>query len=166
MSPAQRVFGKAAYLVLVAGSLYALTGCERAALDAQMATLCKVDGGTRIYEQVKLPPERFNANGHLVPLTPYQAGMTRASLLFGNEYTIEDSTQVIKAGEPFDRFFSEGRLLKHFIRIKRSSDGKLLGESVSYSRTGGEFVPWGRPSTEECPTASGNFLLAVFVKAS
>ena len=44
-----------------------ISGCEKFELDRQMEELCKKDGGVRVYETVKLPPELFDQNGDPFP---------------------------------------------------------------------------------------------------
>ena len=44
-----------------------LVGCEKARLDQQVKELCAKDGGIKVYETVKLPPERFDQWGLIKP---------------------------------------------------------------------------------------------------
>lgn len=43
-----------------AAILASLAGCEKYALDRQMAELCKKDGGLEVYETVTLPRSAFD----------------------------------------------------------------------------------------------------------
>ena len=128
----------------------ALAGCEKYALDRQMEELCKVDGGIVVYETVRLPPSRFNADGTLVPVVPHREGMPLAEHLLGKDYAIEQTFKTIKAGRPFGKMFSEGRLERYQAVVRRISDQKVLAVEVSYSRVGGE-ITFNHPSQSSCP---------------
>ena len=56
------------WLILVSLPLLLTAGCAtptQLSLDAEVRRLCAIDGGIRVYEQVKLPAERFNQWGQI-----------------------------------------------------------------------------------------------------
>jgi hypothetical protein len=113
-----------------------LSGCEKARLDDEVRRLCAVDGGIKVYETVILPPERFDKYG--VVLIPSKEKVSAA-----DEYFYEWEVQYIKNGNP--------QLSKSHHRFIRVSDGKLLGESIRYTRRGGDIPgPW-HASSFTCP---------------
>jgi hypothetical protein len=124
---------------------------EKDHLNAQMAELCKIDGGVKIYERVKLPADAFNQWGGL---------KTPKSIKKGNEYVsqiadiYESSTEKanIKNGDPFK---GEGSLARYLTKVVRVTDKKILAEYVSYSRAGGDRWFAGMPSAENCPISDG-----------
>src|SRR4051812_40042843 len=124
-------------------------GCvtaDKANLDAEVRRLCAIDGGTAIYETVKLPREAFNQWGQINFYRP-----TRNEEALGADYTFKDTVQYYKKGNP-DSNTGESVLARRHYRVFRKADGKLLGESVLYLRRGGDVPgPW-HPSSFSCPT--------------
>lgn len=147
--------------------LVSLVGCEKYALDRQMAELCKKDGGLKVYETVTLPRSAFDQTGYLRrqeksdpnnPLTGY-------SIVWGGEYSITREITVIKAGDPFTGdgagFISQGRLERTQITVLRIAEKKILGIAVIYARAGGGFS-LGHPDAKRCPATGPNFLDTIF----
>lgn len=136
-------------VIAIAG--LALSGCEKARLDQQVRELCAKDGGIKVYEMVKLPPEKFNKWGQInfyLPDSPEP---------LGHDYMFEVNTSYSKTGNPSMR--------RVHYRIVRRSDNVVLGESVSYHRVGGDMPgPW-HESSFHCPKDAGDipFLTQVFV---
>lgn len=141
---------------------FTLTGCEKAALDNQLEELCKKDGGVKVYEAVRLPPEMFDRDGNPFPGWPNRAEIDR----FGTDYRYVIGRDYLKQGNPI-QLFSEGELIRRSEKIVRVSDRKLLGESISYSRIGGEAILLGHPSSKRCPvykSANETLIRSVFLK--
>ncbi len=137
-----------------------LAGCEKYALDRQMEELCKKDGGIRVHETVKLPASMFNQDGDPFPGSRAQAIDER----LGAAYRFVDEITYLKRGEPMK---GEGQLDKSRKLILRKSDNKILGESISYGRSGGDFIAFGHFTSKSCPVSLGGaqtLLRAVFVK--
>ena len=108
-------------------------------LDHKVRELCAKDGGVKVYETVELPRERFDEYGNVHLKSK---NYTKSS----DEYYYESESHYIQKGNP-DVFQSN-------FRIVRSSDGKVMGESVSYIRRGGGLPgPW-HPSSFSCPEDS------------
>lgn len=112
----------------------------KAHYDRQVRELCANDGGVRVYETVQLTAEKFNQWGQPnfnIPVTPY------TKLKDSDQYYLEWEITNIKFGNP--------KLEQSHFRLIRRSDNKLLGESVSYTRGGGDLPgPW-HGSSFICP---------------
>lgn len=113
-----------------------LAGCEKVRLDEEVRRLCAKDGGIKVYETVKLPAEKFDEYGVVrVPSKRDAKG--------SDGYYYERDTTYLKTGDP--------AMWRSHHRIIRSSDGKVLGESIHYARRGGDIPgPW-HESSFGCP---------------
>lgn len=141
---------------------FCLSGCEKANLDRQVEELCKKDGGVKVYEVVLLPSEMFDQDGNPFPGWPNRSEIDR----FGPGYRYISETTYLKRGDPI-RLFSMGELRRYSEKITRVSDGKLLGQSIVYSRIGGEMILFGHPSANRCPifkTADETLIRSVFLQ--
>jgi hypothetical protein len=130
-------------------------------VDRQLAVLCKKDAGLIVYEQVKLPANRFDKDGNLLPLTPYKVGVDRYTSLFGPDFKLESPSETLIEGTPLD-FFSRARLTRSSTKIIRLSDKKILAEDIGYSRVGGGIAEM-HPSINDCHTRV-NIITSVFIK--
>ena len=131
-------------------SLLILASCAGAAsksdLDDEVRRLCGIDGGVKIYETVRLPPEKLNQWGQPNFYLP-----TEGQNALGAEYTFHRERKYLREGNP--------SLRRSHYSIVRRSDNKLLGESISYSRGGGDAPgPW-QPSSYSCPEIAGDIPL-------
>ncbi len=108
---------------------------RKAQMDAEVDRLCAVDGGTKLYERVSLPAELFDQWGN--PNIPFKG--TRNAL--NSEYVVENfSTREEKGTSLGQRPLTIHRF--HY-KIVRRSDDRVLGEAISYSRSGGDPEgPW------------------------
>ncbi|MEW5710310.1 MAG: hypothetical protein AB1830_15640 [Pseudomonadota bacterium] len=144
------------WLILVSLPLLLTAGCAtptQLALDAEVRRLCAIDGGIRVYEQVKLPVEEFDQYGQINFYRP-----TQGENALGPEYLVKSITQYYQRGNP--------EVWRDHYQILRRSDGKLLGEAVSYSRRGGDIPgPW-HSSSYGCPKEAGEVTLIkrIFIK--
>lgn len=136
-------------VAVLAGFLWLAVG-EKWMGDQRVRELCAKDGGVRVFETVPLTPELLDKVGRI---------------------SIPDKQRARPSDEYFyvaDRVrLSEGRvkISRRQVQVVRRGDGKILGEKVSYSRTGGELPgPW-HSSGYTCPkpTASEKFESAIFV---
>lgn len=149
-------------LLTLLGSALLVSGCEKYALDRQMEELCKKDGGLTVYEFVTLPSSRFDARGELKRLNRMGADLNESATRYGPEYRLETNTTILKSGDPVA---GEGRLTRYEYRLFRVADKKLLGVSVSYWRSGGDFIAYAHHSSKNCPAATREASIeAVFVK--
>ena len=70
-----------------------LAGCEKNRLDVQVKELCAKDGGIKVHETVKLPPDRFDQHGTVrIP--------SRQDAKPSDEYYFESETSYFKQGNP------------------------------------------------------------------
>lgn len=125
--------------------------------DKLVDELCAKDSGIKVYESVTLPKERFNRWGQFE--VSYKEFIKPT-----DEYYMEGKTLYYKKNGVLDT--AEPRQDRHLeIRryhdqVYRKTDNKLLGESISYSRVGGDAIgPW-HISSYHCPANAGNTFLA------
>jgi hypothetical protein len=120
--------------------------------DMQVNRLCQQDGGIKVYETVTLPAEKFDRYGVLVFYFP------AAKEPLGSDYILEREDYLLRSGNP------ELRRVRY--RVVRRSDGKILGEGISYHRKGGDAPgPW-HHSSFRCPEESAEIVIyRIFAKA-
>jgi hypothetical protein len=124
-------------VVLLAGTLL-LAGCEKVQLDNQVRELCAKDGGIKVYETVKVPPEKFDSYGRLAFWDP-----TLGENALGIEYILKEERKYYRQGDP--------EMERTHYEIWRRGDKKKLSEATIYSRRGGDIPgPW-HPSSFSCP---------------
>lgn len=124
------------HAVLLGAMMMTLVGCEKTRLDQQVKELCAKDGGVKVYETVTLPPERFDEFGNV--RIPSEQNATVA-----DEYFRRMSTTYYRRGNP--------EMSRTIHQIVRRSDGKALGEAITYARGGGDLPgPW-HESSFICP---------------
>lgn len=118
--------------------------------DKLVDELCAKDGGVKVYETVILPKERFNEWGQffvpgksvMKPSDEFYRAWEITNIQGSYESTNIGTLSIIKS---------------HFL-LYRSKDVKLLGESISYGRRGGDPIgPW-HPSSYICPVYMDNEL--------
>jgi hypothetical protein len=135
------------------------------AADEEMQALCAKDGGMKIYETVTLPASEFSRWGQ--PLDRYASGQTDPENKLGPDYRYVYRTEFLRRG---DTLIGEVQMRKSIEQIYRRSDGKLLGESVSYGRSGGDpfinRILSGHPSSLACPMGTDSLLTKVFIKGA
>ena len=148
-------------LLVVASFVAALWGYswmmwgEQEQVDKQVRELCAKDGGAKVYETVQLTPDLLDWAGRIaIPIAPY------TKLKDTDKYYMDWKTTYLKEGNP--------SLRRDDFRIIRRSDGKLLGESVTYGRGGGDLPgPWHETAfTCPDPTKSPGLEKMVFVKGN
>lgn len=124
--------------------------------DKLVDELCAKDGGIKVYETVTLPKERFNewrqfyvsSRRYMKPADEYYTD--RTTIYYKNGVPIMDNSH---KDEPLELWQS------HY-KLYRKIDDKLLGDSISYRRRGGDPIgPW-HMSSYHCPDNSGNTFLA------
>lgn len=149
---------RALYVVtLMSTSL--LSGCEKFELDRRMEELCKKDGGVHVYETVKLPPEMFDQGGDPFPGWRGRKLEDRLS----PDYAYELTETILKDGDPLK---GQGRLMRFHVRIIRRADMKVMGESIKYGRSGGDFIAFDHFTSKVCPARQGSndVIHQVFIK--
>ncbi len=136
---------KTKWIYVLAAALL-LSGCEKARLDQQVKELCAKDGGIKVYETVKLPADRFDQWGMVKSYDPTQGENT-----LGSEYIFKSDIRYFNRGNP--------EMWSTRIQILHRGSNKLLGESIRYSRRGGDLPgPW-HESSFACPRDAGQELL-------
>lgn len=149
---------------IAATALTGLTGCERWALDKQMEELCKKDGGVKVYEKVILPASDFSNVGE--PLGRYWRPGVPEDERLGPDYRYVRRDEILvdknAKGET-----GRGRLDRGHDAVYRRADGKLLGESVSYQRGGGDGLTFGfQPSGNYCPKPRMGLATSIFIRGN
>jgi len=137
-------------VAILSGLLWVAEG-EKWLLDRQVRELCAKDGGVKVYETVRLTPDLVDKVGRIWIPDKVRAKPT-------DEYYYESDIHFYREGNP------EMSRTQH--RIIRRSDGKVLGELIRYSRSGGELPgPW-HGSSFMCPdpTKASNFESSIFTK--
>jgi len=122
---------RTAVIAVAVFSTLTLSGCERAKtrLDREVDRLCAIDGGVHIYETVRLPKENFGPDGELFPQFKGKSNW------YGPDYRSQILKESLTDGDP--------SLIRQRVQVIRTNDGKVLGEIISYARTGGDFYgPW------------------------
>lgn len=136
---------RAGNLLAAAFALAIAAGCTtptQTELDAEVSRLCAIDGGVRVYEQIKLPADQFGEKGQIKFFRP-----SRGENALGAEYRYLRTTHFYKQGNDNDP-----AMWRTHVQVFRRSDNTLLGESVSYTRRGGDVAgPW-HPSSVTCPS--------------
>ena len=153
-----------AVIVGMLGMTLVLTGCEKFTLDRQMEELCKKDGGVKVYETVTLPASMFDQWGDPFPGWRAKVLQGKPEERLGAEYRYVVETVYLKQGDPIK---GEGRLDRTSERIYRRADGKLIGEAISYGRSGGDFIAYAHPTSKSCPvyqSANEKLIRSVFLR--
>lgn len=149
---------------LAAILLVSLGGCgSKYASDKEMQALCAKDGGMKVYETVVLPASEFSRYGE--PLDRYRLGNPNPEDRLGPDYRWIEQTEFLKRG---DTLKGEVQLIRGIQKISRRSDGKLLGESIEYGRSGGDLyvslLLGLHPSSSSCPTGQGSLVQTIFIQ--
>ncbi|MHB9119794.1 MAG: hypothetical protein ACYC2R_16210 [Burkholderiales bacterium] len=122
--------------------------------DKLVDELCAKDGGSEIYEVVKLPAEKFDPNW-LVNLPSIEYAKTDADY-----YGVSSSHDI--RGNSGSVHINDLVIWRSETKIVRASDKKVMAKLVSYTRRGGDSIgPW-HPSHHTCPKSG--FPSNVFVK--
>ena len=141
--------------LLIVGVSLVVCGCDKAQLDDEVDRLCRMDGGIRVYETVRLPEDMVDQRGVVFPKF---VGLPSDNGRYGPNFIVTVERKILVSGNP--------DLYRTHIKVIRRSDGKLLGEDVSYTRRGGDIPgPW-HPSHHSCPhvTEAPDVIHRVFVK--
>jgi len=146
------VIGVLLFAVWFGGAFWEVAG-KKMYWDAKVRDLCAKDGGIRVYETVELAAEKFNKWGQINFYHP-----TQGEDALGSEYLVKVETRFLRAED------EDPVIMRFQNRVFRQSDGKLLAESISYARRGGDLPgPW-HPSSYRCPDHAKDVLDELFVK--
>lgn len=162
----RRIRTRSLISLLVVGVLFGLwwgvPTYRKASADAMVQELCTKDGGIKVYEIVKVPSEKFGLYGNVIfpgnkNLPPSRKEANPTDEFY---FTSETTWIVPESGSGSLAVWRSQQ------RLFRAAGDKLLGESISYSRRGGDPVgPW-HPSSFGCPSDSDIVYLVkkVFVR--
>ncbi|WP_157040000.1 hypothetical protein [Pelobacter propionicus] len=114
-------------------------------VDRLVDELCTKDGGSKVYETVILPVEKFDGLG--LVYVPPQSDVKPTD----EYYETNKITWII----PESNKFGSLDLFRSHTKIYRIADGKLISEHVSYARRGGDpiLIPV-HPSSYSCKDKS------------
>lgn len=134
-APLQKNLVVVVSVAVFVGLLWLAAG-EKWWLDYQVRELCAKDGGVKVYETVKLPPELVDKFDVIRVPNKTQAKPS-------DEYYYESSMSYFRKGNP--------EMWQLRFKVYQRSNNKLLGETISYARRGGDiFGPW-HESSFGCP---------------
>lgn len=142
------------FFVFTGFAFISLTGCEKYHLDAEVRKLCAKDGGIKIYEKVELPAEKFDKYGNARIPSKEDASPF-------DDYFYLREIKYLEKGDP--------EMWQTHVKIIRRKDEKVLGESIRYTRRGGDIPgPW-HPSSFICPDikkTSPSLEKSIFIQGS
>lgn len=118
--------------------------------DKLVDELCSKDGGIRVYEFVSLPKARFNQWGQ------FHVFEKRAMRPRDDYYTVWKTEDLIGNHNSYD--VGKLTVYRHHFLMYRTADKKILGESVGYTRRGGDPIGYWMPSAYSCPKDIDNEL--------
>lgn len=152
----RRISGAIA-IVLILSIWWTVPTYRKWRADKLVDELCAKDGGIKVYETVTLPSSMFNEYGQ--PKIKFAGHVATDSDTSGSGlYFSIESTDII--GDQNQSDISKLVVWKSRISLLRSSDGKVLGETICYSRRGGDAIgPW-HPSSYSCPKSASEWDLA------
>jgi hypothetical protein len=134
-------------IVLLLGLWWGIPTFRKARADALVSELCAKDGGVKIFETVKLPPDNFGPYGNVIFSGKKNLPPLKSQLKPSDPYFVTADTHWI---EP-DTGLGSLAVWRSHAQLVRNSDGKVLGEAIAYSRRGGDPIgPW-HPSSFGCP---------------
>lgn len=134
-----------------------ISACARGPLvkshfDNEVKELCAIDGGIKVYETATLPASMFDQYGNpKIKFKKYS--------ISDDEYFIDWDLQYLRSETP--------QISRSHYKIVRRRDSKVMGDSIRYSRGGGDmFGPW-HDSSFTCPEIGSEPSLekSIFLKA-
>ena len=162
MSFISKHWGKLALLIFLL-LWQGLPAFNRWRADKLVDELCAKDGGIKVYETVKLPKYQFDKWGNAIV-------RGKSFMEPSDEYFYEHDSHYYERDKNPEWVKSHRdqriEIIRGHSKYYRKHDNKLLGESMRYSRRGGEAIgPW-HLSSYACPVDSKNELnKQIFLKA-
>ncbi len=152
----RRIWGAIA-IVLMLSICWGIPSYKRWWADKLVDELCAKDGGIKVYETVTLSANMFNEYGQ--PIIRFD-GTERAAQNTSNSglnFSINDRDII---GNHNSSDIGKLAVWQSIIRLYRRSDGKALGETIWYARSGGDGLSFGHPSSYSCPDNASEWDLA------
>jgi hypothetical protein len=116
--------------------------------DAEVKRLCEKDGGIKVYETVTLPADRYDQ---------YIRGIKSKNYIrHTDEYYLDGKSTTLKPGY--------ARIIRNKYQIIRVRDEKVMGESVRYSRSGGDIPGSWHGTSYSCPESPLKLIRSIFLK--
>ena len=137
-----RIISLGVFTSVLFGLWWGVPTYRKANADAMVNELCARDGGIKVYETVKLPARRFDQYG--VVRVPFELKPD------GDFYLKSENKWVVP-------YTNEGNIsiARENYKLYRVTDGKLLGEVVTYVRRGGDPPSPAQPTYYRCPNDIG-----------
>ena len=85
-------------LLIAASLLPFLAGCEKARLDQEVDRLCRIDGGIKVYETVKLSKGDYDERRRMV--FPQYLGLPEDKGRYGSNYIVVSTDSILVNGDP------------------------------------------------------------------
>lgn len=124
---AATLFSIAAAIVMIAGCVGYVPG-RQAYWDSKVKEMCDKDGGVTVFETVQLGTQDHRNIDEILDVLPRDKDSMLASR---KPYYLQVTQSTIRQSNPV--------VMRGKTEIYRRSDSKLLGRSVRYWRTGGDF---------------------------
>jgi hypothetical protein len=144
-----------------------LAACTNADIERQMQTLCKQDGGVRVFESVVLPSSYYENTGAVHTHSAMPTGRTDGSWfsrIGDDEYRVIHTQTYIVGKKPMG-YVSDESLVRSHTGIYKWPEKRLLGEEVIYYHGYGSRFSFGfQPGLSHCPTNRENLVAGVFRK--
>jgi len=106
--------------------------------------MCEKDGGARVNERVAVTSQYIDKDGNIrIPPNGYRENPFEWEAKPDDLFYYETEINEIKNGWLAVKQFK--------YKVIRNSDKKILGESISYGRVGGDFPSFGHPTYFTCP---------------
>lgn len=114
---------------------------RKAYWDYRVREMCEKDGGVVVFEKLSVSAEQYDD----LPRVEGSIAIGSAALSKpSNPAFSVDREIVLKEWDP--------RVIRWERMVKRRSDGKVVGEIISYSRIGADFpLSFGHPTSFSCP---------------
>jgi hypothetical protein len=112
--------------------------------DHEVKRMCEEDGGATAFEKVQITQEEYKELGGINGTIPVPAERYKKN----SPYFARTTTKIIREWDP--------EVKKRVTEIVKSSDGKIIGKQINYSRIGGGVSFWiVHPSSYSCRDVPG-----------
>lgn len=127
-------------LILLLAATFGFYEARKAYWDHRVREMCEEDGGVKVFEMVELTADDFERNDGKSGMIQVMPGSTTIPK---HEYMYTQEIKLIRKSGP--------RVFQRTTRVFRKYDEKVLGQSISFRRSGGDFPTIiGHPSGFGC----------------